>query len=145
MLDMESLGFILLVMIAGIGILLFLVYQKLLQLSKSQNDMDEEKAKNLVNQVFGEITNKVIAQTKGVLAADKEVILKDNENKRRVMEKMVGDLKKEIDQRQEEIRSLEKDRNKKFGEITTAIDEHRKITDELKTSTIGNGGQTARS
>jgi DNA recombination protein RmuC len=30
---------------------------------------------------------------------------------------------------------LEQDRNKKFGEITTAISEHRKITEELKTST----------
>src|SRR5690606_13400304 len=60
---------------------------------------------------------------------------KDNENKRQVIEKMVDQLKQEIDTRQKEIRLLEQDRNKKFGEISTAIEEHRKITEELKTST----------
>jgi DNA recombination protein RmuC len=52
-----------------------------------------------------------------------------------VIEKLVSDLKIEIDERQKEIRFLETDRNKKFGEITTAIKEHRQITEELKTST----------
>lgn len=132
---MESFGFILLIILIGLGLLLLLVYQKLSLLSQTQNSIDEVKARNLVNQVFGEITNKVILQTQSVLMADKEIILKDNENKQRVIEKMVVDLKHEIDERQEEIRTLEKDRNKKFGEITTAIDGHRKITEELKTST----------
>ena len=132
---MDSLGFVLLIVMGGVGILMFLVYQKLTLMSRSQTEVDEEKARNLVNQVFGEITQKVIAQTKSVLAADKEMIFKDNENKQRGIEKMVVDLKREIDARQEEIRTLEKDRNKKFGEITTAIVDHRKITEELKTST----------
>jgi len=132
---MNDTTIVLLLVGAGLAIFLWLIYQKLQKLVGDSAQLDEEKAKNLVNQVFGEITNKVIAQTKGVLEADKEVILKDNENKRQVMEKLVGDLKKEIDERQEEIRVLEKDRNKKFGEITTAIQDHRKITEELKTST----------
>lgn len=132
---MNDMVIVLLLVGAGLGIFLWLIYQKIQVLVNQNKEVDEEKTKNLVNQVFGEITNKVIAQTKGVLEADKEVILKDNENKRQVMEKLVGDLKKEIDERQEEIRLLEKDRNKKFGEITTAIQDHRKITEELKTST----------
>lgn len=131
---MDSLGFVLLGGLAVIGVLLYLVYQKLSQLSSS-DQLDEEKTKNIVNQVFGEVANKVVAQTKQVLSSDKEAIFKDNENKRQVLEKLVGDLKKEIDERQDEIRGLEKDRNKKFGEITTAISEHRKLTEELKTST----------
>lgn len=129
---MNVLGFIL---IGLVGLLLVMVYQKLSVLSKSQAMVDEEKAKALVNQVFGEMAEKVVAQTKQVLQGDKEAIFKDNQNKKEVIEKMVRDLKKEIDERQEEIRGLEKDRNKKFGEITTAIEEHRKITEELKTST----------
>lgn len=131
---MEGTG-IILIILGAIALLLFLVYQKLVKLSHDTDELDEEKAKALVNQVFGEITNKVIAQTKQVLESDKEAIFKDNQNKREVIEKLVVELKKEIDERQEEIRGLEKDRNKKFGEITTAIDEHRKITEELKTST----------
>jgi len=122
-------------LLAGVGVLLFLVYQKLSAMAKSQTQIDEEKAKNLVNQVFGEITGKVMMQAKQAFADDKEKIFRDNENKRQVIETLVSQLKKEIDERQEEIRGLEKDRNKKFGEISTAIDEHRKITEELKTST----------
>jgi len=132
---MNYLGFVLLVAGGGLAVLLWLIYQKVNRLVAEKEQVDEEKARNLVNQVFGEITNKVIAQTKQVLAADKEAIFRDNQNKRQVIEKMVEGLKKEIDERQEEIRGLEKDRNKKFGEITTAIEEHRKITEELKTST----------
>lgn len=47
----------------------------------------------------------------------------------------MNDLKKEIDERQLEIRKFESDRNKSYGEITKSIDEHRKITDKLQTST----------
>lgn len=132
---MNDMVIVILLVGAGLGIFLWLIYQKLGKLTAQNDELDEEKAKNLVNQVFGEIANKVIVQTKSVLQQDKEAIFKDNENKRQVMEKMVAELKKEIDERQEEIRGLEKDRNKKFGEITTAISEHRKITEELKMST----------
>ena len=133
--NMDIVPIVILGVVAGLGILVWQIYQKINTLSQSQQEMDEEKAKNLINQVFGEITNKVVAQTKQVLSADKEAIFKDNENKRQVIEKMVDQLKKEIGERQEEIRGLEKDRNKKFGEITMAIEDHRKITEDLKTST----------
>ena len=55
---MDSLGFVLLIVMGGVGILMFLVYQKLTLMSRSQTEVDEEKARNLVNQVFGEITQK---------------------------------------------------------------------------------------
>ncbi len=68
---MNVLGFIL---IGLVGLLLVMVYQKLSVLSKSQAMVDEEKAKALVNQVFGEMAEKVVAQTKQVLQGDKEAI-----------------------------------------------------------------------
>lgn len=97
--------------------------------------LEEEKTKKIINQVFGEITQKVTEQAKSVLSADKDAIYKDNAHKREIIEKLITDLKREIDDRQSEIRELEKDRNKKFGDITRAIEEHRLITQELKTST----------
>lgn len=132
---MDILGFVLLIILIGVLAGLFLVYQKLQHITQNKELLEEEKAKSLVNQVYGEVAQKIMLQTKGVLEADKEAIFKDNENKRQVIEKMIEQLKQEIDTRQKEIRSLEQDRNKKFGEISTAIEEHRKITEELKTST----------
>jgi DNA recombination protein RmuC len=123
------------ILILGCAGLVYLLYKQIQVLTSKNQQVDEEKAKALVNQIYGEIAGKVIEQTKTVLAADKEAIFKDNQNKQQFIEKAVSDLKKEIEDRQREIRVLEQDRNKKFGEITTAISEHRKITEELKTST----------
>ena len=119
--------------VTGFGVLGWFISRKIQSLS--QSDLEEQKTKDIVNQVFGEISEKVINQAKTALEADKEAIYKDNSNKKEIIEKIVQDLKKEIDDRQEEIRELEKDRNKKFGDITRSIEEHRKITDELNTST----------
>jgi DNA recombination protein RmuC len=128
-------GPIILIVVVGLAIALWWIKKQFDEMKNNSQSLDEEKAKNLVNQIFGEISNKVIEQTKHALAADKEAIFKDNENKRQMIEKTVKDLKQEIEERQKEIRVMEQDRNKKFGEITTAIGEHRKITEQLKTST----------
>jgi len=122
---------LLLIGIAFIAVALIYLIRK----SNKQPEVDVEQTRLIVNQVFGEVVGKVTQQTKSVLETEKQAIYKDNQNKKETIEKLVSDLKRDIDSRQEEIRSLEKDRNKKFGEITTAIDEHRKITQELKVTT----------
>lgn len=122
-----------LIVITGFCAITLLVLKKFKDLKDPS--VEQEKTKSIVNEVFGEITQKVIDQTKSVLLADKEAIYKDNANKKESIENLVRDLKKEIEMRQVEIRELEKDRNKKFGDIQRAIEEHRLITQELKTST----------
>ena len=117
------------VLITGIAVILWFIEKKL---TFQKND---QQTKDIVNQVFGELSDKIINQAKIILEGDKEAIYKDTENKRSAIEKLVKDLKSEIDERQQEIRKLEVDRNKKFGEITKSIEEHRKITDKLQTST----------
>lgn len=121
------------VIIAGFGILGWFISRRIQSLSNS--GLEEQKTKDIVNQVFGEVSEKVINQAKASLEADKEAIYKDNSNKKEAIEKIVNDLKKEIDNRQKEIRELEKDRNKKFGDLSRSITEHRRVTDELNTST----------
>jgi DNA recombination protein RmuC len=123
------------VLIIGVLVLagFWFIYSKLR--SFGDGGVDEEKTKDIVNQVFGEMSDKIIGQAKAILEGDKEAIYKDNQNKKQTIERIVADLRKEIDQRQEEIRELEKDRNKKFGDISRSIEEHRKITNELKAST----------
>ena len=121
-----------LVIAVGAGVAWYIGHK--LQTLKNEG-LEEEKTKNIVNQVFGEISQKVIDQARVILTADKEAIYKDNTHKKEAIENLVRDLKKEIDERQGEIRELEKDRNKKFGDISRSLEEHRLITQELKTST----------
>ena len=128
---MPNVQFIILIILVLLGFGSIIV----VLLRKDHQSKSQDEVKDLVNQILGESSEKIISQAKHVLQADKESIYKDNETKREVIEKLITDLKQEIDQRQDEIRKLEQDRNKKFGEIATSIQEHRKITDELRTST----------
>ena len=118
---------------AGLGLIGWVISYQLRKLH--EKDLDKQQTKDIVNQVFGQLAEKVIQQTKNVLESDKEAIYKDNQIKTQVIEKLVTDLKEEIHERQDEIRRLEQDRNKKFGEISVSIKEHQKITKELKSST----------
>lgn len=132
---MNSYATLIVVVLIGGLVAVFLFINKKLSDLADNHESSEEQVENIVNQVFGKVVNKVTTQAKNVLQSDKDAIFKDNQNKKEIIEKLVKDLKREIGDRQEEIRELEKDRNKKFGEITTSIDEHRKITEELKVST----------
>lgn len=124
--------FVLVSVATAVAVMIF-VHVKLSSLSKS--GLDEQGTKAMMNQVYGELSDKILAQTKAVLETDKEAIFKDNKHSKDTIERLVKDLKTEIDTRQKEIRSLEQDRNTKFGEITRAIGEHRKITEALTVST----------
>ncbi len=59
----------------------------------------------------------------------------DLENKHRTVEELVRQLQEGMRTHQQEIRTLEQDRIKKFSELTTTLDFHRQLTDELKIST----------
>jgi DNA recombination protein RmuC len=48
---------------------------------------------------------------------------------------MVDTIKRDLEKRQQEIRTLEQDRVRKFSELTTALESHRKLADELSIST----------
>ncbi|OGJ37858.1 MAG: hypothetical protein A2383_02095 [Candidatus Pacebacteria bacterium RIFOXYB1_FULL_39_46] len=126
-----SLGTILLILvvIAGFTWLYFGLRQLLLQ------KPDESDLEGLVNKVFGMSVPKIAAQSKEILSGEKEAIKVDLENKQRAIEKLVTNLQQDLQERQKEIRSLEQDRVRKFSEITTTLSEHRKLTEELKTST----------
>jgi DNA recombination protein RmuC len=94
-----------------------------------------EEMEALVNQVFGMASQKIAEQSRQVLAGEKEAIHVDLENKQRSIENLVKTLQEEMAQRQAEIRNLEQDRTKKFSEIVTSLEQHRRLTDELKVST----------
>jgi len=123
---------IVLLLLAVLAALVALYFEIRRLLGRSQN---EDELEGLVHKVFGMSVPKIAAQSKEILSGEKEAIRVDLENKQQVIEKLVTELKKDLQQRQQEIRSLEQDRVKKFSEITTTLTEHRRLAEDLKAST----------
>lgn len=106
--------------------------------SKNKEPSEDEKRqqwKSIVNEVFGEVTSKVGQQSKEILADEKKQIAQDLQNKQQQIEKVVAELRRELHQRQHEIKELEEDRHQQFSKIVTQIKQHQDITKELRTST----------
>lgn len=98
--------------------------------ARSQSQLED-----LVEKAFGMSAEKIAKQSRDILQSEKEVIKTDLQNKQQVIEKLVKQLQDDMRQRQEEIRELERDRTRKFTEITAALEQHRQLTDELKVTT----------
>ncbi len=95
----------------------------------------ESQTKDIVNQVFGELSQKLLQQTRQVIAQDKEAIYKDNLHQKEVLTNLIENLRRELKERQQQLQLLEKDRIRQFADLSRALQEHRQITNELKTST----------
>lgn len=120
---------LILVVVAGfIG--LYLGLRQMLSTKQTENDLE-----GLINKVFGMSMPKIAAQSKEILSGEKEAIKVDLENKQKTIEKLVTGLQKDLEERQLDIRKLEQDRIRKFSEITTTLTEHRRLAEDLKTST----------
>ncbi len=122
---------VVLVLVLVVGFLALAMWLKNLVQPRTNTDELEK----MVNQVFGLTAQKISDQSKQILSSERETIRVDLENKQKVIEKLVATLHDEMRERQAEIRSLEQDRTKKFGEISQALDSHRKLTDDLRIST----------
>lgn len=116
----------------GFALLAFILLRKR---DPTNSVQDEAKTKAIVNEVFGEVAGKIVEQTKHVLEADKEAIYQDNKGSKEAITKLVTDLQKELSERERDLKGIEADRHKQFGEIKVSIEEHRKITDELRVTT----------
>jgi DNA recombination protein RmuC len=123
-----------LLLVLGVIIFGFITLYMLLQKKLSKNNSEQE-VENLVHKVFSLSTTKIAEQSKQVLEGEKEAIKIDLENKQQVIEKLIKQLQEDLSERQRETRMIDKDRNQKFDKLTTQIDEHRKLTKELETST----------
>lgn len=91
--------------------------------------------RELSQQAVAESIPTIIQVAKEQLEGEKREIRADLANKKEAIEKLVGRLEQDIQQRQAEIRGLEKERNRQFGEVSKSVEEHRKIAEKLYTST----------
>ncbi|NCN82538.1 MAG: DNA recombination protein RmuC [Candidatus Pacebacteria bacterium] len=119
---------VLVVIVAGFAVLYFFMRQLLSK--RSDGDMSK-----MVDEVFGRSAEKIAEQSKRLLAGDRDAIKIDLANKQQMLEGLVTRLQKDLSVRQDELRSLEKDRSHKFAEIVTSLTENRKLTGELAQST----------
>lgn len=120
---------ILLILVLGFASLYFLLKQQLQQKS------DEIDLEGIVNKVFGMSIQKVNEQSKEVLKSEREAIHLNLDNKQKAIEKLVKDLQEEMAERQREIRNLEQDRVKTFGQLTSELQQHKELANELRVST----------
>lgn len=125
---------LILINVLAIGAVGFFILSKL-KTQQPDEETERLKLKGLVNEVFGEVSNHVTEQSKQVFRGEQEMITKELQNKHAEIDKVVGELRRELKDRQRDIHQIEEDRNKQFSEITTHIREHQKITERLSEDT----------
>jgi DNA recombination protein RmuC len=108
------------------------VYIALRQVMTSQKSKEME---SLVQSAFGKSAQVIAEQSKLILQSEKNVIATDMAHRHKSIEELVERLQKDLEKQQSEIRLLEQDRVKKFGELVSSLESHRKLTDELNIST----------
>jgi len=114
-----------LVLIVAVLAMFFWLFKKYFQ-QNFEAMSDRAMNKNVKN---------IIELAKSELSSEKDSINIDLKNKQDSIEKLVKGLQDEINARQKEIREMEQNRNKSYGEIARAITDHQKITEDLKITT----------
>lgn len=131
---MNTTTLILIILFFGALVAFYVAIRKLLE-DKASAANDEALLESLMHKVFGMTANTLAEQSKQILAGEKDVIKNDLSNKQAMLEKMIKELRQEMSEQQKEIRNIEKDQIDKISKVATAVQEHRDLTKELKTST----------
>lgn len=121
---------LIIIILIAIGFVVLYVLLRNLLSSQKEKDLDV-----LVQTIFGKSANVIAEQSKIILQNEKEQITSELAHRHRSIEELVTRLQNNLDKQQSEIRTLEQDRVKKFGELVTSLEHHRKLTDELSVST----------
>jgi DNA recombination protein RmuC len=129
----SSTVFFLFILLVSALVSFYFAIKKLLENNKP--NQDEAQLESMVHKVFGMTANKLVEQSKQALSSEKDVIKTDLANKQSMLEKMIKDLRQEMGEQQQEIRNIEKDQIDKISKVSTAVEEHRQLTKELKVST----------
>jgi DNA recombination protein RmuC len=128
-----AVGLLAVLICLGFGVLYFLL--KNLLSNQRQPEKEQQQLEQMVDAVFGKSAQHIAEQSRQILASEKDSIKTDLANKQATIEKLVKSLQDEMRTRQQEIRELEQDRSRKFGEMTIALEHQRKLTDDLRVTT----------
>jgi DNA recombination protein RmuC len=124
----------LILLLALVSFLVYFLLKKQAGLKEEDQALDE-KLETAVNKVFGMTANKIAEQSKNILQSEQNLLKTDLANKQAIIEKLVKQLQEDLNERQKEIREIEKKQIDKISGVTAAIEDHRNLTKELKFST----------
>ncbi len=120
-------------LIGVLGGVAFYFWQK-----KQQPDIEKLFGQQ-AQQALGMMMQEVVRTTREQLGAEKreisETIGRDLKAQHESFRELTDRLKRDIDDRQREIRQLEEDRNQKYGQIAQALTDYKSLTEELRGST----------
>ncbi len=117
-------------LLAG-AILVFLILRK----SPQNNEKLTEDLKLMLPELLQKTQEQLVLMADQKLGAEKREIKTDMENKRSEIERLIKDMKMDLKESKLNLENTEKDRISKFSELTTALQEQRKLTDQLHVST----------
>ena len=129
-------------MIVGIilGIVISLIFSGIiLYLIKNGDRRNASTFDKYAKEALSTSIQEIMKTARDELGSEKKDIVesvnKDLKQNADIFKDMIQSVKTEIDKRQDEIRKLEDDRNKKYGEITQALVNHETLTKELRGTT----------
>lgn len=111
-------------LIISIGLLAVIVWLLIKNASKQNLD-------SLVDTVFGKSSTKVLAQSHQQLSAERKLVVDQLAAQQSQFEKTVQRLEHELKARQTDLRQIEKDREAKFSQLTSALSQQRELTNDL--------------
>lgn len=122
----------------GVGIgLIFAIGGFMMQ--KKRGVMNSADLEATAQKALSTAVQDLVRTAREQLSAEKrditETIEKDLKQQSETFRELTGALKLEIGERQREIRGMEEDRNKKYGQIAQALTDYKSLTEELRGST----------
>ncbi len=120
----------------GIGLVVAAVYFWVQKKNAPSNTLDLEAT---AQKALGSVVQDLVRTAREQLEAEKrditQTIGKDLRQQSDTFRELTTSLKQEIGERQREIRGMEEDRNKKYGQIAQALTDYKSLTEELRGST----------
>ncbi len=95
----------------------------------------EKKFHNISQQALTDSLDKIIALAKDQLGSKQEQATAQLKHERELIEKLVSQIEKQLHHTQQELTQLEKRTLTQYSSLRQSLEEHRRLTGELKVST----------
>ncbi|PIR43787.1 hypothetical protein COV24_00925 [candidate division WWE3 bacterium CG10_big_fil_rev_8_21_14_0_10_32_10] len=119
--------------ISALGVLIIIGF--LIWFKKDLEKKQKEDFKNVYNELMTESLTKLTELSKNALKGEKESISVDLKNKKESIESMVKKIEDDLKTRQKELFESRQETIKHFSDVKRQVQEHQKITEQLRGST----------
>ncbi len=124
--------FVLILLVVALTIALFVLKGN----NTSKNDI-EETFKQLLPDLMRGVNEQVITLANEKLGSEKKEIRADMEGKRQEIERLIKTIQQDLKDSKDKLGEESKERVNMFSSLKTSLDEYKKITEQLSTSTEG--------